>query len=252
MLSLSWKLWLQTVAGTKFPILWLLLRPFFGILPLIVVINGFVEEGFGLLLLFATCVSNSVNLLIRSFHRVEKQVNQILSIDTSKIKWNHEFSFILRVIMQTFLPFCVLSLILLFPEYFPILFLWAVCAILSIFILFLFIRLFRNSVWKLYIHFPDSYQASRYYAPFGFVLTFVAVTIPISNDLIMGLVLGLSPVGIMTALPLWHYASISGQSLLVCIFVFFISHLILSIVLNRITSKYVTNQESTLGDLDEM
>ena len=250
MFSLSWRLWLLSVEGSRFPYLWLFARPIAALLPWIVIISGYVDGGMGLLLIFALCSTNSLNMLTRNCHRIKKQVQRIIKKDFTKMSLRYQLSYVLRVFMQTYLPFVLLILVLFLPNDYQSYFTWMIFIGWSGLISVFFVQGFQDSISKLF-KIPDLYQASRYYASFCFVITLTAIKYLSGSDYLIGIILGLTPIGLVTSLPLWHYGNLSSSDLLICLSFSLGFHGILSVSLKRATNKMTIDPDFLDGEVDD-
>lgn len=250
MFSLSWRLWLQSVEGSRFPYLWLFARPVAALLPWMVIISSYVDGGMGLLLIFALCTTNSLNMLTRNCHRIEKQVRRIVEEDFTNLSLHYRLSYVLRVFMQTYLPFVLLILFLFLPSDFQSFFSWMIFIGWSGLISVFFMQAFQGSISKLF-KIPDFYQASRYYASFCFVITLIAIKYLSGSDYLMDIVLGLTPIGLVTSLPLWHFGNLSSSDLLICLSFSLGFHGILSVSLKRATKKMTIDSDFLDGEVDD-
>ena len=243
-LKFAIELWKTTYLGSKFLLLWMVLRPILGVFPIIVLVQTFAKDGYGLLVVFVFILSNAFSFLFRNIHRIDKLLTQNVEI-ASLVDTSLPFKFLVfsvRIFLEFVLPF---TFILLFADVQSLAdaFVWMLSILTSLIYIFITCICFFRLISYGYNKWKDFKHAMRYLGVFlsasTLLLLYAVETYPMIKYFF-----SLNPVALTSTLPLLNY----GQVRIIDCLIIWINALLTSTFVWFFTRNL--NHHSSAPDID--
>jgi hypothetical protein len=219
-LKFAIELWKTAYLGSKFLLLWMVLRPILGVFPIIVLVQTFTKDGYGLLVVFVFILSNAFSFLFRNIHRIDKiltQNSEISNLVDSSFPFKFSV-FSVRIFLEFVLPFTFIFLIADVQSLQDAV-VWILSILTSLIYIFITCICFFRLISYGYSKWKDFKHAMRYVGVFFSASTLLllhsAETYPMVKY-----VFSLNPVALISTLPLLNYGEVQ---IIDCVFIWIIA-----------------------------